>query len=88
MTHRAILLVFGHICIILGCLCVSWGIYLLPSSHPTLSHILIRPLFWGLFSIMGGVCANFHGFCRCTRNEWGKRNQTPAGAKAKLSFKE
>jgi hypothetical protein len=22
-------------------------------------------LFWGIFCLMGGICAIFHGFCRC-----------------------
>lgn len=68
--NRVALLLFGHACIVLGCLLITWGVYLLPVSRPVLSHILTRPLFWGLFSLMGGVCANFHGFCRCVRGEW------------------
>ncbi len=64
---RTALVVFGHTCIVLGCLLITWGIYLLPYSQPTLTHIFGRPLFWGLFSVMGGICANFHGFCRCMR---------------------
>lgn len=66
--HRKGLLLFGHACIIFGFFLITWGIYLLPVSRPTLAHIVTRPLFWGLFSLMGGVCANFHGFCRCVRN--------------------
>jgi hypothetical protein len=62
---RIAVLVFGHIFVIVGCFLVTWGIYLLPSSQPKLSHIFGRPLFWGLFSIFGGVCAIYHGFCRC-----------------------
>ncbi|NLC11362.1 MAG: hypothetical protein GX767_03805 [Firmicutes bacterium] len=63
------LIIFGHACIVIGCLLVTWGIYLLPYSEPTLAHILGRPLFWGFFSILGGVCANYHGFCRCLRQK-------------------
>jgi len=74
MKNRAALLLFGHACIVLGCLLITWGVYLLPVSRPVLSHILTRPLFWGLFSLMGGVCANFHGFCRCVRGEWGQKH--------------
>lgn len=66
---RAGLVVFGHICIVLGCFLATWGIYLLPYSEPSLSHILMRPLFWGLFSIFGGLCAIFHGFCNCMRRQ-------------------
>jgi hypothetical protein len=60
-------IIFGHLCIVLGCFLITWGIYLLPYSKPTLAHIFFRPLFWGLFSVMGGLCANYHGFCRCVR---------------------
>jgi hypothetical protein len=62
---RASLILFGHACVVTGCLLVTWGVYLLPHSEPTLSHILGRPFFWGLFSIFGGICAIQHGFCRC-----------------------
>lgn len=64
---RTALIVFGHVCIVLGCFLITWGLYLLPYSQPTLSHVFFRPLFWGLFSLMGGLCANYHGFCKCIR---------------------
>lgn len=66
---RIALIVFGHTCIVLGCFLITWGIYLLPYSKPTLSHIFTRSLFWGLFSLMGGICANYHGFCQCIRRQ-------------------
>ncbi|WCJ59897.1 hypothetical protein NXS98_01885 [Fontisphaera persica] len=62
---RGATMLFGHACLVTGCLLVTWGIYLLPHSEPKLLHILGRPLFWGLISIFGGICANYHGFCRC-----------------------
>jgi hypothetical protein len=62
---RIAVLVFGHICVVVGCFLVTWGIYLLPHSEPKLSHIFGRPLFWGLFCTFGGICAIYHGFCRC-----------------------
>ncbi len=65
---RTALLLFGHGAVIAGCYLVTWGIYLLPVSQPTPAHILGRPLFWGLFSILGGICAIFHGFCSCIGN--------------------
>jgi hypothetical protein len=46
---------------------ITWGIYLLPYSKPTLTHILSFPLFWGFISLFGGICANYHGFCQCIR---------------------
>jgi hypothetical protein len=66
---RTGLVVFGHVCIALGCFLVTWGIYLLPYSQPTALHIIARPLFWGLISIFGGICANYHGFCNCVRKQ-------------------
>jgi uncharacterized membrane protein HdeD (DUF308 family) len=60
---------FRSCCIVIGCAMITWGIYLLPYSKPTLSHILASPLFWGLFSLFGGICANYHGFCRCIRRQ-------------------
>jgi len=62
---RVATLVFGHTLVVVGCMLVTWGLYLLPHSEPVLLHIFFRPLFWGLFSIFGGICAIFHGFCRC-----------------------
>lgn len=66
---RVGLIVFGHVCVIVGCFLVTLGIYLVPHSEPTLAHIFGRPLFWGLFSIFGGICALYHGFCRCVLPE-------------------
>ena len=68
-NDRYALILFGHICIVLGCFMITWGIYLLPDSKPILSHILGRPLFWGLFSLFGGICAIYHGFCNCIRRQ-------------------
>lgn len=64
---RVALVVFGHACVVVGCFLITWGMYLLPDCQPTLAHILGRPLFWGLFSMMGGICAIYHRFCRCVR---------------------
>ena len=64
---RTALLVFGHTIIVIGCAMITWGIYLLPYSKPTLTHVLSFPLFWGFISLFGGICANYHGFCQCIR---------------------
>jgi hypothetical protein len=64
---RVGMIVFGHICIVLGCFLITWGIYLLPFSQPTIKDIFFRPLFWGMFSVMGGICSIYHGFCGCVR---------------------
>ena len=66
---RIAMIIFGHACIVVGCLMITWGIYLLPGSEPTLLGVITRPLFWGLFSLFGGICANYHGFCQCIRNQ-------------------
>jgi hypothetical protein len=67
---RTGMIIFGHMCILIGCILLTWGIYLLPYSEPKLLHIFTRPLFWGLFSIFGGICAIYHGFCRCVRSHY------------------
>lgn len=67
---RTPLVIFGHTCIVVGCLLVTWGIYLLPYSKPIFAHIFFRPLLWGFIAIFGGICANYHGFCQCMQ----KRN--------------
>ena len=61
--------IFGHFCIVLGCFLFTWGMYLLPVSEPTFAGILTKPLFWGLFSIFGGICANVHSYCKCIQGE-------------------
>lgn len=62
---RVATLVLGHALVVTGCYLLTWGIYLLPHSQPIPSHIFGRPLFWGLISIFGGICAIYHGFCNC-----------------------
>lgn len=62
---RTATIIFGHSCIVVGCMLISWGIYLAPYTKPTFIHIFTRPLFWGLISLFGGICANYHGFCQC-----------------------
>jgi hypothetical protein len=66
---RVATLVFGHTCIVIGAYLITWGILLLPHSEPSMANIFGRPLFWGIFSLMGGVCAIFHGFCRCVNKQ-------------------
>jgi len=66
---RVATLIFGHSCVVVGAYLITWGTLLLPYSRPTLANIFSRPLFWGIFSLMGGVCAIFHGFCRCVTKQ-------------------
>lgn len=62
------LAIFGHSCLILGCYLIAWGLVLLPVSQPHPVDILKKPLFWGMFSVMGGICANLHSSCRCLQS--------------------
>ncbi len=64
---RAGQVLFGHASIITGCMMVAAGIYYIPyvKPLPDLRYVLGQPLFWGLFAILGGFCANYHGFCAC-----------------------
>jgi hypothetical protein len=41
--NRTTVLIFGHACIVVGCMMVTWGIYLIPHSKPDLLQIFIRP---------------------------------------------
>jgi hypothetical protein len=66
---RVATLIFGHSCVIVGAYLITWGILLLPHSEPRMAHIFARPLFWGIFCLMGGICAIFHGFCRCVTKQ-------------------
>lgn len=65
---RRAMIILGHSCIVVGAYLITWGLYLLPVSQPTLMGILGKPLFWGMFCMGGGVCAIFHGFCHCVRS--------------------
>lgn len=58
------IIIFGHFCILLGCVLFTLGIYLLPANKPTLIGILTKPLFVGLVLIFGGICANVNACCR------------------------
>ena len=71
-------IVFGHACIVAGCYMVAWGVQLAQviGSAPGWLQILGGPLFWGLFSIFGGICANFHGFCNCVQSCASERGRT------------
>lgn len=66
--------IFGHITIVAGCMLLTSGILMVPllaeaiqanGNRIPLSYIFGTPLFWGLFAIFGGICATYHGFCRC-----------------------
>ncbi len=71
---RTSMLVFGHAAIVAGGMLFAGGIYLAPfateairqnGGQITLGILFGMPLFWSVISIGGGVCAIYHGFCRC-----------------------
>ena len=66
---RVATLIFGHTCIVVGAYMITWGVMLPPVSELTMAHIFFRPLFWGIFSLMGGICAVIHGFCKCVNRQ-------------------
>jgi hypothetical protein len=67
-NNRVGMVIFGHICIVVGAYLITFGIYLLPQCKPTFLYIIGMPLFWGIFCLFGGICAIFHGMCNCVRN--------------------
>ena len=66
-SRRATILL-GHVIVTCGCFLITYGLYLLPYAKPDLVHIFGMPLFWGLFCLFGGICAIYHGFCRCVNH--------------------
>ncbi len=66
---RKVTVILGHMFIVIGCILVAWGVYLLPYTGASIIYVFIRPLFWGLISIFGGVCMIYHGFCACVRRK-------------------
>ena len=79
MKNRYGQIIFGHLAILVGCMLVTTGIYYVPmiaesiktnNGNISLLHIFAMPLFWGFFSILGGICAIYHGFCKCVRKDW------------------
>jgi hypothetical protein len=63
--NRRATVLLGHVIVTCGCFLITYGIYLLPYAKPDLAHIFGLPLFWGLFSLFGGICTIYHGFCNC-----------------------
>lgn len=58
-------MLLGHVIVACGCLLITYGLFLLPHAMPDLPHILGMPLFWGMFCLLGGICAIYHGLCNC-----------------------
>jgi hypothetical protein len=69
---RTATILMGHLIVVCGCFLITYGIYLLPYAKPDLAHVFGLPLFWGFFSLFGGICAIYHGFCRCVSFKPGK----------------
>ncbi len=78
---RTAMIVFGHAAIVVGGMLFAGGIYLAPlvseyirqhNGQVTLGILLSQPLFWSVICIGGGVCAIYHGFCRCITHKGGR----------------
>ena len=54
-----IALIISHILFIVGCYLFARGINLVVKGSARATEILISPLFWGLFMILGGLCMVF-----------------------------
>ena len=71
-------IIFGHMVVVTGCMLITAGIYYVPmiahqiekTGELKIIYIFAMPLFWGFFATLGGICAIYHGFCKCVRNDW------------------
>lgn len=77
--YRGFTVALGHVAVTAGCLVVAWAVYQLPMAKaPSLVEVLDLPLFWGLFTLMGGVCMIQHGTCACCIRQHERRNPNKA----------
>jgi hypothetical protein len=65
--YRGFTITLGHLAVTAGCLVTAYALYQLPGMRttPTLVEVLDLPLFWGLFTLCGGICMIQHGTCAC-----------------------
>ena len=71
-------IIFGHITVVAGLMMLTAGIYYVPliakqiekTGELKIIYIFAMPLFWGFFATLGGICAIYHGFCKCVRKDW------------------
>lgn len=63
-------LIFSCFLIVLGSLLLTWGVYLVPASKPTVTVVLTSPLFWGLLLISGGICAVIRAYSVLNAPQW------------------
>ncbi|MEA2096206.1 MAG: hypothetical protein U9P73_05900, partial [Candidatus Cloacimonadota bacterium] len=69
-------IIFGHMTVVAGMMLLTAGIYYVPliakqiekTGELKIIYIFAMPLFWGFFATLGGICAIYHGFCKCVRN--------------------
>jgi uncharacterized membrane protein len=54
-----IVLIVSHGLFIGGCYLLAAGINMVVKGRAHAKEILTRPLFWGLFMILGGLCMTF-----------------------------
>ena len=70
-------IIFGHITVVAGIMLLTAGIYYVPiiakqiekTGELKIIYIFAMPLFWGFFATLGGICAIYHGFCKCMRKD-------------------
>lgn len=75
VNNRYGTIIFGHMTVIAGMMLLTAGIYYVPliakqiekTGELKIIYIFAMPLFWGFFATLGGVCAIYHGFCKCVR---------------------
>ena len=71
-------IIFGHMTVIAGLILITAGIYYVPmiakqiekTGELKIIYIFAMPLFWVFFATLGGICAIYHGFCKCMRKDW------------------
>lgn len=75
VNNRYGTIIFGHMTVVAGMMLLTAGIYYVPliakqiekTGELKIIYIFAMPLFWGFFATLGGVCAIYHGFCKCVR---------------------
>ena len=78
VNNRYGTIIFGHMTVVAGMMLLTAGIYYVPliakqiekTGELKIIYIFAMPLFWGFFATLGGVCAIYHGFCKCVRKDW------------------
>ncbi|RLC57794.1 MAG: hypothetical protein DRH89_02675 [Candidatus Cloacimonadota bacterium] len=78
VNNRYGTIIFGHMTVVAGMMLLTAGIYYVPliakeiekTGELKIIYLFAMPLFWGFFATLGGICAIYHGFCKCVRKDW------------------